>query len=417
MVDERDTNDTIAPGGAFNDKGTSDSLAEDVGLLPRAPSMESTIPLKAQSDAQTPAKSLYPTTAGPRILGSDIEQIVAKTKLPGRKEFRALGDLPSPQKEQVATVGPADRGPEPEPPAPPRNNDALVSVHTLKDDLQSVVRSEKISLVRAAALEEDKRAHRGYEIETKDTRRPQRRRFVGTLVTMVTLLTLGAVALGAVFLVQSARKTGGENTFLSQGLLFSEQTIPFSITNQSTLRLKSTLAGIRTSSALTLGAITRLAPILEETDTAGTAQQREATLSEFFAAIDAHAPADLPRALDSTFFFGIHTVDENAPLFVIPVTSYERAFAAMLTWEQTMNADLSPVFTGVTALVRNKDGLIVRREFEDVVMRNYDIRALKDDSGIIQLYYSFPTRDYLIIAESPYSFAEILSRLRAERKL
>ncbi len=50
-------------------------------------------------------------------------------------------------------------------------------------------------------------------------------------------------------------------------------------------------------------------------------------------------------------------------------------------------------------------------------MRNYDVRALKDDAGQIQLYYSFPTRDILIIAESPYSFGEILSRLRADRRL
>ena len=50
-------------------------------------------------------------------------------------------------------------------------------------------------------------------------------------------------------------------------------------------------------------------------------------------------------------------------------------------------------------------------------MRNYDVRALKDDDGTIQLYYSFPTRNVLIIAESPFSFTEILSRLRADRRL
>jgi len=50
-------------------------------------------------------------------------------------------------------------------------------------------------------------------------------------------------------------------------------------------------------------------------------------------------------------------------------------------------------------------------------MRNYDARALKDDAGQIQLYYSFPTRNILIIAESPYTFAEVLSRLQAERRL
>ena len=50
-------------------------------------------------------------------------------------------------------------------------------------------------------------------------------------------------------------------------------------------------------------------------------------------------------------------------------------------------------------------------------MRNYDVRELTDDSGNIVLYYSFPTPNILVIAESPYSFTEILSRLQAEREL
>ena len=50
-------------------------------------------------------------------------------------------------------------------------------------------------------------------------------------------------------------------------------------------------------------------------------------------------------------------------------------------------------------------------------MGNYDVRALKDDAGEVQLYYSFPTQNILIIAGSPYSFPEILSRLQASRQL
>jgi hypothetical protein len=60
---------------------------------------------------------------------------------------------------------------------------------------------------------------------------------------------------------------------------------------------------------------------------------------------------------------------------------------------------------------------IDERQFEDTVMQNFDVRELKDDNGDTQLYYSFPTRTILIIAESKYSFPEILSRLRADRRL
>jgi hypothetical protein len=138
---------------------------------------------------------------------------------------------------------------------------------------------------------------------------------------------------------------------------------------------------------------------------------------QFLTALGTRAPIELAGALGDDFFFGIHTVDENAPIIIVPVTSYERAFAAMLEWEPYMNLDLEPLFTLMPQQTKDAQGAIVERKFEDTVMRNYDVRALKDDQGQIQLYYSFPTRNVLIIAESPYSFTEILSRLRADRRL
>ena len=89
----------------------------------------------------------------------------------------------------------------------------------------------------------------------------------------------------------------------------------------------------------------------------------------------------------------------------------------MLQWEERLNADLSPGFTALSVLTTDGDGLPVKRSYQDLVMRNYDVRALKDDSGTIQLFYSFPTQNILIIAESPYSFTEIISRLQAGRNL
>jgi uncharacterized protein (DUF2141 family) len=99
------------------------------------------------------------------------------------------------------------------------------------------------------------------------------------------------------------------------------------------------------------------------------------------------------------------------------VTSYDHAFAGMLTWEDSINTDLAPVFTAVPALTKDQNGLPVKRTFQDLVMRNYDVRALEDDNGQIQMYYSFPTQNILVLAESPYSFTEILSRLQASRQL
>lgn len=290
----------------------------------------------------------------------------------------------------------------------------VAPVHTLKNDFQSIVREKKISLVRAAALEQDKRRDLDKKYDLAASAR--KRRSFGIIFASVLFALLGTAAFFGVALVTQER-SAIPNTAVDSSLLFAEATVPLPMENLTAYDLKRLIAQARLSSNSALGSITRIVPVIQKTLPDGTAAQEPATLEMFLRAIDARAPAELLRALGSDFFFGIHTVDENAPIFIIPVTSYERAFAGMLEWEKALNADLAPMFTAVPAVQMGESGLLEERQFKDVVMRNYDVRVLTDDAGTIQLYYSFPTRELLIIAESPYSFAEILARLRASRRL
>ena len=290
----------------------------------------------------------------------------------------------------------------------------IAPLRTFKNDLQNIVREKKMSLVHAAALESEKKRPSAVERESVGAGRT--RRTFGILFSSGLLFVLGGVALFGVFFIMGER-TGVPAQEEFSSLLFSENTVPFPLDGLSALEIKRLLGSAREGGSATLGSITRITPTFSEIDAEGTALVRPATLEEFLQSLGTRVPPALLRALSTDFFFGIHTVDENAPLFVVPVLSYERAFAGMLSWEETLNADLTPVFTQVSDLVLGSGGLPEKRRFEDVVMKNYDVRALKDDSGEIELYYSFPTRSLLVIGESAYSFAEILSRLRAERKL
>ncbi len=340
---------------------------------------------------------------------NDIAAILKDVPLPERRSEGVPGLRKEKPEPQMAPT------PEPLTPQQPEKN-PVAPIHTLKHDLQSVVQDQKVSLVRAVALEEDKRALRDQMAGSQMAQESNRRRTTGLIVLMSGLILTGLVALAAVFLVMEQRAGSKGEPIASQSLIFSEQTIPFLIGTQSSDELKRQLAGARETTALTLGAMTHLRPIIQSTDPqTQSIYEREATTAEFLTALGAHAPDELIRALGDTFFFGMHTVDEQAPLLVIEVKSYERAFAGMLEWEQSLNGDLVPVFTGVSRLVDT--GILTERRFEDDIMRNFDVRVLKDDSGVIQLYYAFPTRTILIIAESPYSFSELLSRLRAERRL
>lgn len=369
-----------------------------------------------------PAQATFEPAYKP--IRDDIARILGEIKIPERLDFKARGDAHAPPIELKPILEEPDAV-EAAPPKPaqnsPRNSERPTSVvtpvHTLKDDLQGIVRDKKISVVRATALEMDKRRGQEHFVPRENEAQKHRsRRTRGILFAAGILFVLGIAALSGVFFIESQQSAVPAATSQS-GILFAEQTVSFPLGNQSPHDVKQLLAQARVSGGGALGSITQIVPTVPATDATGNATQRPATLSEFLSALGANPPADLTRSLSTGFFFGIHTVDVNAPVFVIPVVSYDHAFADMLEWEPTMNADLSPVFTAVPALTTDANGLPTARTFVDGVLRNYDARELKDDSGNIEMYYSFPTPNILIIAESPYSFTEILSRLQAERKL
>lgn len=300
---------------------------------------------------------------------------------------------------------------------PVADSGKLSTVHTLKHDLQHVVTADKLSLVHAAALEQDK-------TRTKDTAitvstpavRLRMKRTLGTLLAAFLFFFLGMAALFGVYVVTQQR-TAPATRISGPSLVFAEQEVALPLDNTPSTVLRTTLAQARTAQTGSLGSITRVVPLRDTLAADGSVSVRPATLHEFMSALGIEPPPDLLRALDDQFFFGFHTIDETVPIIVIPVLAYDRAFSGMLAWEARLNEDLSPFFTPVSRTIIDENGIPSVREFGDYVLRNYDVRAIKDNQGTIQLYYSFPSAHLLVIAESPYTFTEILSRLQASRQL
>lgn len=390
---------------------------------PQEPSIEKPVnpavtirPMMAPPPNMTVHEPEISEEGSPAVSGAtDMSQMLSGIKLPERKEFRALGDIPLAPKEEPRVI-------PLEPPAPvvtrmPRPEvpqDALETVHTFRADVQGAVKDQNISLIHAASLESDKKRTGDSSLPNPGAQQ-RMRRTVGVVFAIVFFLGLGSAALFGIAFVAQQHNTQvavPEDT----SLIFAEQHTVLPIDNAVPANIKQNIADMRLTSSAPLGAITRVIPTITTKAADGTVTQRLATTQEFLKALGVSVSDDFYRAVSDQFFFGIHTVDKNVPVLVIPVTSYDRAFAAMLAWEPQMNADLAPAFTAVPASMAGPTGP-VPRTFQDTVMRNYDVRALKDDNNYIQLYYSFPTPNILIIAESPYSFSELLSRLQSGRKL
>lgn len=289
----------------------------------------------------------------------------------------------------------------------------ISSVHTLRDDLQHVVRDQHMSLVQAATLEQEKKRFReNSSVQETEQRPPRRPRRTGVYIAVLALFVLGGSALAAVYYTsQTPEKADALPE--TDVILFAEQTRAIMLEDVEPFQIKHVLGETRTQSTLSLGAIMRVIP---STSSDSAAAPRPATAQEFFSAIGASVPEQLLRSLDQSFFFGIHTIHENVPVLVLKITSYERAFAGMLAWENIITSDLSPPFTMIPR-TRMTETDIEQVLFEDIVIRNYDVRALTDTNGDVLFLYTFPNRSTLIIAESPYTLVEVLSRLSAQRSL
>jgi hypothetical protein len=384
-------------------------------------------------------------------LKQDVASILQTIKLPTREHEQApqktepLRTTPSEDASavllaQLAPILNEEAPPAPlpdttpEPPLPPQGNTSMLSVmptvdgpvapqatkkafnipsvHTLKDDLQDVVETEKISAVKAAALEAKKRERRDQTHLVQAARGPRSHAVLKTILAAILLILFGIGALLVVSVVKNQRAINEGTTALSS-IMFSEQTLSYPIQGKTGVPLRQELSLARTQIQIPLGAITRIASVLPQAD--GT--PRIVSAQEFLSALGAVIPDDLAQSLSPEYFFGVHSLDQNVPVLVLPLTDYEHAFAGMLGWEKSISDDLRPLFTHVPAETLMSDGTLVSRKFEDVIIQNYDVRVLKDATGTVRLLYSFPTRNFLIIAESPNSFVEVLSRLRAERRL
>ena len=145
----------------------------------------------------------------------------------------------------------------------------------------------------------------------------------------------------------------------------------------------------------------------------GETQKRILSTEEFFSLSGASMPVQLTHSLGSMSMFGVHIWNGNKGFFVFTVDdgSFDNAFSNMLVWESDMARDILPLF-GVTS-----DIYTLNAKWTDMVIKNRDVRVLKNESGDIVLLYTFYDRKTLIITTSADTMGEIISRvIQAKRK-
>ncbi len=138
----------------------------------------------------------------------------------------------------------------------------------------------------------------------------------------------------------------------------------------------------------------------------------------FFELTAKNAPASLDRALGQDWVLGFHNIGTNEPFIFASVASFGNVVDGMLRWEKDMAENLEPLFGGVgsealsaSQIISTSTPVVVApSKFVDLIIKNKDVRALKNSSGKIVLLYSFLDPKNLVITTNEQTFREILNR-------
>lgn len=299
-----------------------------------------------------------------------------------------------------------------------QGDDSVRPIRTFRDDIARVLQKKRTTLVDAVAAEEN-RASRIKEVEAP--KEAPRSMMSYIVVFLSGLLITGGLSAYAIYYFFGPTDITRIDVAEVPSIIFVEEQKEFELFDDESKRdIFRRIGAEKDSALLRLGNIEQLyftRSVYDET--IASTKKMLVSSAEFIARSEFRIDSSFTRNLSPEMTFGYHSFDGTQPFMVFKTEFYEDAFAAMLDWESRMNEDLSPLFGDIimeTYLVGSSTRTRpANLTFEDVLVKNKEVRVLYDANGKELLLYGFPNPETLIITTNQYTFTEILTRLQSIR--
>lgn len=287
----------------------------------------------------------------------------------------------------------------------PNSPNSLKQIRTFQGDVAQALSSQEESLVSIQQKEAERRKLSGIPLEEKDE---DHKNFVFLLIGSLFFLIVGSVGGWYAFQVYKERTAPPVLVVPESRLIAPNREVVMDVSN---LSRESLALKFRESISKTgLGELTHVVFREGALETSSLL-----TPSSLMKLLESRAPGSLVRAFDKVFMAG---AIEQSPFLIIKLSSFENAFAGMLTWEENMADDLTPIFGNAEEVKATP----VPSVFKDVILRNKDVRVLSfaasTTEGIREetvLLYSFFDNKMLIITDSLEALQTLIDRLTRER--
>jgi hypothetical protein len=280
-------------------------------------------------------------------------------------------------------------------------------VRTFKDDIQNLVRSQKMSLARMAAMESDREdSGQGEQHEPWRTT---------TILALAGLfVVVGAVVAFGVYYTYQFRNSAPTVPGIPPSMIFTEAQERIDLTGKNPRSTVQLLALARRNTFFSLGSMIEFYLVRNaKTQEDGTVLMH-LTSEEFLRSIDAAVPETFLQSLSEDYIVGLHVIDENIPFIVLTTSSYGHAFNGMFAWERHIEEDLAPFFSPSAGYIRPA-AAEADNAFVDSVAGNLDVRILRDENRNVRILYSFVDRSTVVITTDLRTLLELASRLRVVR--
>jgi len=131
------------------------------------------------------------------------------------------------------------------------------------------------------------------------------------------------------------------------------------------------------------------------------------TAEEFINLSTTRSPETVRRSLTNNFMFGFHrnTVSIE-PYIILKTEFFQNTFTGMLKWEPELHMDTKVWLSDKT--------IPSSTTFVDRVIKNKDVRILRDESNAIAIMYGFLDSETLVITTNEETFLNLLDRFEKQ---
>lgn len=300
---------------------------------------------------------------------------------------------------------------------PPENQEqqnktgAPHNIRTYQSDVEEMLKNGQGSLATIAIAENDKRIRAGLSAEEPE--KPLHTKLIVGI--SLGLIILGVGTLAFLYLWINTEEPPVPQVEEVPAIIVTDLEKTYDIQTMGRERLLETLIKEKKEGEYTLSSVVGF----RLTDGKGEDAQT-VTASDFLKKLQAQVPNSLVRSFNDNFLFGLHILNVNQPFLIFKVGYYQNAYAGMLFWENTLMEDFGTLFIEPEQIIEaeTSDQILGRgRVFEDIVVKNRDTRALRDQSGKIIFLYSFPDKNTLILTTNADTLEKVSTRLLTGKQL